>query len=217
MHAPHDVPAGMIVIDGIDGAGKGVQTRRLRDAMQDAGYRTILTREPGGSPGAEEIRRLLVEGEPTKWDALTELLLMYAARRSHLVSTIWPALAEGCWVVSDRFADASRAFQGLAGELGLSVVNDVHQLVVGDFKPDLTIILDVPDAIALERANARGGVENRFERKGAAYHQRVRQAFIEIAASDSRRYALVDGSASMDQVTASIQQLLKDRLQLRLG
>jgi dTMP kinase len=101
--------------------------------------------------------------------------------------------------------------------LGLSVVNDVHQLVVGDFKPDLTIILDVPDAVALERANARGGVENRFERKGAAYHQRVRQAFIEIAASDSRRYALVDGSASMDQVTASIQQLLKDRLQLRLG
>lgn len=205
---------GMIVIDGMDGSGKGVQTRRLRDALLQAGYKTILTREPGGSPGAEEIRRLLVEGEPNKWDAMTELLLMYAARRSHLVGTVWPAMAEGSWVVSDRFADSSRAFQGIAGELGLDVVEQIHRIAVGEFKPDLTIILDVPVKIALERASARGGVEDRFERKGAAYHERVREAFIKISQSDNKRYALIDGSMMIDQVTAAIFQVIKSRLHL---
>lgn len=211
------IGAGMIVIDGMDGSGKGVQTRRLRDALIQAGHKTILTREPGGSPGAEEIRRLLVEGEPNKWDSMTELLLMYAARRSHLVSTIWPALADDTWVVSDRFADSSRAFQGIAGELGLEVVEDIHRITVGDFKPDLTIILDVPVSVALERASARGGNEDRFERKGAAYHERVRDAFIKISQSDSERYALIDGSMTMDQVTAEILRAVRSRLNLSIG
>jgi dTMP kinase len=206
--------AGMIVIDGMDGSGKGAQTLRLRDALLQAGHKAILTREPGGSPGAEEIRRLLVEGEPNKWDAMTELLLMYAARRSHLVGTVWPAIAEGSWVVSDRFADSSRAFQGIAGELGLDVVEQIHRIAVGEFKPELTIILDVPVKIALERARARGGVEDRFERKGPAYHERVREAFIKISQSDSKRYALIDGSMTMDQVTAAIHKVIESRLHL---
>ena len=109
----------MIVIDGVDGSGKGVQTRRLLEAMQSSGYPCILTREPGGSPAAENIRKLLVNGDPDKWDSMTELLLMVASRRAHLRDTIWPTLENGSWVISDRFADSSRAFQGIAGELGL--------------------------------------------------------------------------------------------------
>jgi dTMP kinase len=207
---------GMIVIDGMDGSGKGIQTRRLKEAFQQAGHQVILTREPGGSPGAEEIRRLLVEGETNKWDAMTELLLMYAARRSHLTATILPALAGGTWVISDRFADSSRAFQGIAGELGLEVVEEIHRIAVGSFKPDLTIILDVPVEVALGRASARGGVEDRFERKGEAYHKRVREAFIQISKTDSQKYALIDGSMTMDEVTAAIHQAIESRLHLGL-
>jgi dTMP kinase len=109
----------MIVIDGVDGSGKGVQSRRLLRSFEEAGMPAILTREPGGSPAAEEIRRLLVNGEPEKWDDMTELLLMYAARRAHLRDTVWPALEAGQWVISDRYADSSRAFQGIAGNLGI--------------------------------------------------------------------------------------------------
>jgi dTMP kinase len=206
--------AGMIVIDGMDGSGKGVQTRRLTDVLLQSGYQVLLTREPGGSPGAEQIRRLLVEGDPDKWDALTELLLMYAARRSHLIETIWPAIAHNCWVVSDRFADSSRAFQGMAGELGLDTVEAVHRVTVGEFKPDLTIILDLPVEVALARAKARAGTEDRFERKETAYHERVRAAFIEISQSDSQQYVLLDGAMSVDQVAAAILDTVKLRLQL---
>ena len=198
------IMANMIVIDGMDGAGKGVQTRRLFDAMHSSGYAVTLTREPGGSKGAEEIRHLLVSGEPDRWDAMTELLLVYAARRSHLIDTVWPALENECWVISDRYADSSRAFQGVAGGLGLAVVEKVHQTVVGDFEPGLTIILDLPADIALARAGARGGGEDRFERKGIDYHNQVRNAFREIARTDPSRYVLIDGAQDMDQVTADV-------------
>lgn len=207
--------AGMIVIDGMDGSGKGVQTRRLRDAFMQAGYKVVLTREPGGSLGAEDIRKLLVEGEPNKWDSMTELLLMYAARRSHLVNTILPSMNDGCWVVSDRFADSSRAFQGIAGELGLDLVESIHQIVVGDFKPNLTIILDVPVTVALERASARGGGEDRFERKGAAYHERVRNAFIDISRSGDQ-YLKIDGSMPIEMVSSAIIDAIKTKLNIDL-
>lgn len=197
--------SGLIVIDGIDGAGKGVQSRALLQCLQQAGYRAILTREPGGSEGAEEIRRLLVEGEPQRWDALTELLLMYAARRSHLVNTIWPALDEGCWVISDRFADSSRVYQGIAGQAGREVVEKIHHLTVGDFIPDLTIILDLDPAMALARTEARGhGKESRFERKGVAFFHKVRAAFCDIAQTCPERYALIDASQSVEIVAQNI-------------
>ena len=206
----------MIVIDGVDGSGKGVQTRRLHQALRQAGLASILTREPGGSAAAEDIRKLLVEGEPDKWDSMTELLLMYAARRSHLNDTIQPALKRGDWVVCDRFADSSRAFQGIGGDLGLPVVDSIHQLVVGSFAPDLVLILDVPESVALQRALTRGGGEDRFEKKGAQYQAKVRQAFKRMAASDDRRYQLIDANQSIDAVTGQIFDTVNRQFQLSL-
>ena len=206
----------MIVIDGVDGSGKGVQTRSLLQAFLDAGEPAILTREPGGSPAAEEIRELLVTGEPRKWDSMTELLLMYAARRSHLRDTVWPALEAGNWVISDRFADSSRAFQGIAGNLGLDTVENIHQVVVGDFAPALVLILDIPESLALARARERGDKEDRFEKKGADYHARVRNAFLEIAASDARQYVVVNAEQGIDQVNQDIIEIINTRFSLKL-
>ncbi len=207
----------MIVIDGVDGSGKGVQSRRLLQAMIGAGYRCILTREPGGSPAAENIRELLVNGDPDKWDSMTELLLMVAARRAHLRDTIWPALEQGSWVISDRFADSSRAFQGIAGELGLEAVDKLHQLSIGDFTPDLVLIMDIDEKVALARAEARGTGEDRFEQKGQDYHSKVRKAFRDIAQSDSNRYELIDASGSMDEVTSKILLAVNSRFSLSLA
>ncbi len=207
----------MIVIDGVDGSGKGLQTRRLLQSFLDAGLQTILTREPGGSGAAEEIRTLLVKGEPKKWDSMTELLLMYAARRSHLRDTIWPALNSKKWVISDRYADSSRAFQGIAGDLGLETVEKIHAAVVGDFEPELVLVLDIPETIALSRTQARGGTEDRFERKGVEYHARVRAAFLQIAATDPHRYQVIDADQSMDQVSESILECINNRFALNLS
>jgi dTMP kinase len=206
----------MIVIDGVDGSGKGVQTRRLHQALLQVGLQSILTREPGGSVAAEDIRKLLVEGEPEKWDSMTELLLMYAARRTHLNDTIQPALKRGDWVICDRFADSSRAFQGIAGDLGLEVVENFHQLVVGSFAPDLVLILDIPESVALQRALARGGGEDRFEKKGAEYQAKVRQAFKQIAASDEEQYRVIDANQSIDAVTEQIFDTVNRQFQLSL-
>ncbi len=206
----------MIVIDGVDGAGKGVQSRRLLQSLTDAGLATILTREPGGSASAEDIRALLVTGEPDKWDSMTELLLMYAARRAHLRDTVWPALAAGKWVISDRYADSSRAFQGIAGNLGLETVEQIHRITVGDFEPELVLILDLSESIALQRAHDRGGSEDRFEKKGDNYHARVREAFLQIAASDSSRYHVIDADQSMDQVSQHIVEIVNRHFGLEL-
>lgn len=206
----------MIVIDGVDGSGKGVQTQRLLQAMQTAGLPCILTREPGGSSAAEDIRELLVNGDPDKWDSMTELLLMVAARRAHCRDTIWPSLQQGKWVISDRFADSSRAFQGIAGELGLATVDSIHQLCIGDFTADLVIILDIDENIALSRAEARGKGEDRFEKKGATYHHKVRSAFRTIADSDSEHYALIDASGSMNEVTEQIMSVINSKFFLNL-
>ena len=211
------IKAKMIVIDGVDGAGKGLQSKNLYAAMQKANLPVILTREPGGSAGAEEIRRLLVEGDPNKWDAMTELLLVYAARRSHLCHTVWPALEQGTWVICDRFADSSRAFQGVAGGLGLDLVNTMHRLVVGDFNPDLTLILDVAPSVSLARAKARGGHENRFEQKGADYHDQVRAAFLQCAKLHPLTHSVIDASLSPEQVTQAMLLQINQRLGLELG
>ena len=193
-----------IVLEGVDGAGKGVQSRLLLAALQASGKDVLLTREPGGSPGAEEIRRLIVEGEVDRWDDMTELLLIYAARRSHLVETIWPALARGTWVISDRFADSSRAFQGVAGALGLATVEAVHQQVVGDFIPDLTLILDLDPALSLQRTRDRGGHEDRFEQKGLEYQQRVREGFRQLAAATPDKRVLIDASGPVGEVSTQL-------------
>ncbi len=208
--------AGFIVFEGVDGAGKGVQSKMLLYAMKAAGLPVLLTREPGGSPGAEEIRRLIVEGDVGRWDDMTELLLIYAARRSHLVETIWPALKQGTWVISDRFADSSRAFQGVAGGLGLDIVESIHTKVVGDFSPDLTLILDLDPIVSLERAHARGSHEDRFEQKGLDYQARVRDGFRQLASASPDSRVLIEASGSMVHVSQAILDRVNAHFNLAL-
>lgn len=208
--------AELIVLEGVDGAGKGVQSRMLLSAMKAAGLDVILTREPGGSPGAEEIRRLIVEGETNRWDDMTELLLIYAARRSHVMDTIKPALKNGTWVISDRFADSSRAFQGVAGNLGIDVVDRMHKETLGDFNPDLTLILDLDPEVSLSRADARGGVEDRFEQKGIDYQARVRQGFRQLAEMTPQSRKLIDASGTVDEVSQKILDCVNPHFNLTL-
>lgn len=203
-----------IAIEGVDGAGKGVQSRLLRDELQGSGVDVILTREPGGSSGAEEIRNLLVHGAADRWDAMTELLLIYAARRDHLTKTIWPALEAGRWVISDRFADSSRAFQGLAGGLGVDIVDAVHAHVVGPFAPDLTLVLDLDPEQSLARTVARGGQEDRFEKKGLVYQQRVREAFLYLAKRSPRTHVLIDAGRSVGEVAHDVLRIVSERFGL---
>jgi len=207
---------GLIVFEGVDGAGKGVQSRALYEAMLGAGYPTILTREPGGSVSAEAIRKLIVEGDTGRWDDISELLLIYAARRSHLQETILPNLELGTWVISDRFADSSRAFQGYAGGLGLDLVEQIHQIVVGQFKPLLTIVLDIDPVLSLQRAEQRGGTEDRFEQKGLEYQQKVREGFLQIAQASTETHVLVDASQSIEAIQAEIKAAVNQRLELNL-
>ena len=206
-----------IAIEGVDGAGKGVQSQALRDAMMAAGLPVLLTREPGGSEGAEQIRELLVCGAAERWDDMTELLLVNAARRAHLRDTILPALEAGNWVICDRFIDSTRAFQGKAGGVGLGTINTLHHIVTNDFKPILTIVLDLDPVLSLQRAGKRGGCEDRFEHKGLAYQSRVRDAFLELAKSTTDSHVLIDAAKPVAEVTAAVLEAVNKRLGLPLS
>ena len=173
----------------------------------------MRTREPGGAPGAEEIRRLLVEGAPQRWDAETEALLIVAARRNHLVETVWPALDRGEWVVCDRFADSTLAYQGYGRGLPQASLASLHSLIARDFKPDLTLILDLPVDVGLSRAAQRAGSANRFERMGSDFHERLRRGFQEIARAEPKRCVLIDATADI----ATVQQAIRAAVRARLG
>src|ERR1051326_1239622 len=201
-----------ISFEGGEGAGKSTQARLLRTALEARGHPVLLTREPGGSPGAEEIRKLLVEGEPERWTPLAETLLFVAARADHVARVIGPALASGTWVISDRFSDSTFVYQGLARGLGLDAVRNLQKAALGDFAPDLTIILDVEPRSVLERAAARGAKENRFERFDAAFHQRLRDGFLSIAAQEPRRCAVIDASEPPEGVAANVMRTVVERL-----
>jgi dTMP kinase len=201
-----------ITIEGGEGAGKSTQTRRLVAALASAGIAALATREPGGAPGAEEIRRLLVEGDPARWDAHSEALLMVAARRAHLVATVWPALARGEWVVCDRFADSTLAYQGYGGGAALAELKAVHRFIAGDFMPDLTLVLDLPVELGLRRAAARSGSETRFERMDPAFHERLRQGFLAIARDEPRRCVVIDAALEADAVHAAVCDAVRARL-----
>lgn len=192
-----------ISFEGGEGGGKSTQARRLAARLNEAGREVVLTREPGGSPGAEAIRTLLVEGEADRWSAVSETLLMNAARRDHLERVIRPALARGAVVLCDRFADSTRAYQGAGGGASAEFVAAVETEVVGDTWPDLTLILDLPAAAGLARAAARGGAA-RFESKGEAFHERLRAGFLAIAAREPARCVLIDGTRSEDAVAADV-------------
>ena len=178
-----------------------------------AGIEAVATREPGGSAGADEIRALLLNGAPERWDAVSEALLMVAARRCHLVETVRPALERGAWVICDRFSDSTIAYQGYGGGVPRERLAELHRLIAGDFQPDLTLILDLPVEMGLERAIRRGG-EGRFERKGTAFHERVRQGFQEIARNEPQRCVLIEARGDVSAVSAAILAVLRERLAL---
>ena len=193
-----------ITLEGGEGAGKSSQVAALVAWLKGRGIAAVATREPGGSAGAEMIRRLLVEGPADRWDATTEALLHFAARRDHLAKTAWPALAGGTWVVSDRFADSTMAYQGYGHGMDRKLVRGLYAATVGDFQPDLTLILDLPVEIGLTRAAARGGAEQRYESMQRDFHERLRQGFLEIAAAEPKRCVVVDASGERDAVTARL-------------
>ena len=211
MAAETETPKGVFIsFEGGDGTGKSTQINRLAEKLRIAGRNVVTTREPGGSPGADAIRALLLEGDPGRWSSLTEALLMYASRADHLERTIMPALANGAVVISDRFADSTMAYQGLAGSLGENTVKTLHDIVVGNRDPDLTIILDLPVEHGLKRAVTRGG-EQRFESKGARYQEDVRQAFLEIARREPKRCTLVDARDDVDAVAERVFAAVRSR------
>jgi dTMP kinase len=205
-----------ITIEGGEGAGKTTQVGLLVAALECAGIPARATREPGGTSGGEAIRRLLLEGDGEKWDMISEALLLVAARKDHVVRLIAPSLAEGIWVVSDRFADSTLAYQGYGRGLSLEDLATLHRFALGSFAPDLTVILDVPAETGLTRAAARGNVGDRFERLDRAFHERLRQGFRKIAADDIGRCALVDGSRDQQTVQRAILDVVEERLGVSL-
>lgn len=208
-----------ITFEGGEGAGKSTQIRLLADHLWAAGCSVIVTREPGGSPFAERVRQFLFERDKPEGSALAEALLFYAARADHLAVTIKPALDRGAWVLCDRFMDSTRAYQGAGGRLAGAVVDTLEALVVGDARPDLTIILDLDPLEGLQRAGHRQqreqpGLEARdpFEGRELAFHQRLRQGFLDIAAAEPARCAIVDAAAGVEDLAARIRTLVTARL-----
>ena len=203
-----------ITLEGGEGAGKSTQQNRLVARLGELGFDVFATREPGGSEGGEAIRELLVNGPPERWSAMTEVLLMNAARRDHIERRIRPALERGAFVVCDRFADSTRAYQGAGGEADPALIETVERHVVGDVKPDLTLILDLPVEEGLHRAAHRGGGEARFEAKGIEFHQRLRQGFLDIAAAEPQRCVVIDSHQSQEVVAEAIWEAVQARLGL---
>ena len=201
-----------ITLEGGDGSGKSTQARLLADFLAADGIQCLLTREPGGAPGADEIRELILTGEPDRWDAVGETLLFNAARRNHLRLTIWPTLEKGHWVISDRFADSTMAYQGYGNHLGVEAVQKIHDFTVGDFAPDLTFIFDLPAEEGLRRTMGRTHNEDRFEKMDLSFHERLREGFRDIAANAPDRCVLIDATRSID----AIQQELRETITARL-
>lgn len=213
-----------ITLEGGEGAGKTTQINQLAEALKQAGLNPVITREPGGAPAAEVIRSLLVEGEVDRWLPMTEALLHTAARLEHVRQTIKPALSVGRWVVSDRFADSTLVYQGYGHDLGLETMDRLHQLALGGFQPDLTVILDVPVEEGLARAKGRardqegasGEGEDRYERMGMEFHQRIRDGFLDIARRNPERCVVIDSTADENTVQAQIKDMIASRFKIDL-
>ena len=193
--------------EGIDGSGKSTQARRLAETLRAEGRAVTLTREPGGSPGAEEIRRLVLEGDPDRWSPETEILLFTAARRDHLERTIRPALARGEVVITDRFADSTRIYQGMTRKDLSGTVDALHTLMIG-IEPDLTLLIDIDPALGLSRAKTRAGTEMRFEDMGLALHLKARAAFLDLARQNPARVRIIDGQGDEAEVAARVRAAL---------
>lgn len=209
-------PGGMasgqfISFEGIDGSGKSTQARALARRLEAMGGHVVLTREPGGSPGAEEIRSLLLTGDPGRWSAETEVLLFTAARRDHLERVIEPALGRGATVITDRFADSTRVYQGATrGDLR-DVVDQLHRLMIGR-EPDLTFIIDMDPAVALNRGLARKSGEDRFEEFGLGFQETLRHGFLALAHSNPERCIVIDGNRPEAEVAAEVAAQVQSRM-----
>jgi dTMP kinase len=202
-----------LTIEGIDGTGKSTQARMLAARVRAAGREVVETREPGGAPGAEEIRRLLVEGDPERWSPQTETLLFTAARRDHVERVIRPALDRGAVVICDRYVDSTRAYQGIGAPERRHLVDRLHDLAIG-LDPDLTVILDMDPAAALRRAGDRLAArhEDRFEKKGAAFQTRLRAGFRAIAEAEPGRCVLIDAADPPEAVAVAVWDAVAPRL-----
>jgi dTMP kinase len=203
-----------ITFEGGEGSGKSTQIRKLADRLNEAKLRAIVTREPGGSPGAEIIRHLVLSGMGKLLGPDAETLLFAAARDDHVRTVILPALSQGIWVLCDRFFDSTRVYQGRLGQVLPGVLNAMQRVTIGDLKPDLTIILDVPVEIGLQRAAARrgSGTPDRFEAEDVKFHQDLRDAYRQIAAEEPQRCVLIDATADPDMVAAQVWTALRDHL-----
>jgi dTMP kinase len=203
-----------ITFEGGEGVGKSTQVALLGDRLRAAGHDVIATREPGGAPGAMDIRRLLVEGAVDRWEPFSELLLHNAARHEHVQKTIAPALAAGKWVICDRFADSTMAYQGHAQNVDRDMVARINRVAAGDVWPDLTIVLDLAVADGLARAQGRRDVENRYERMGTAFHERIRGAFLDITKAEPGRCAVIEAAGDVDQVAGEVWDTVRTRLSI---
>lgn len=203
-----------ITFEGGEGAGKSTQIQLLADRLNAAKLRTITTREPGGSPGAEIVRHLLLSGMAKAFGPETESLLFAAARDDHVAQVIIPALDAGTWVLCDRFTDSTRVYQGELGKVDPKLIRAMERVTIGNLKPDLTIILDVPVAVGLERAIKRRGtaLADRFEGEGITFHEKLREAYRRIAENDPQRCALIDANADPKTVAERVWKALRDHL-----
>ncbi len=208
-----------ITLEGGDGTGKSTQIRMLAAALAAAGVDTVTTREPGGTPQAERIRNLLLQRDSGSFDPLTEAMLMFSARREHLVNKIWPEMEKGKWVISDRFADSTRAFQGYGMGLDAGLIEKLYTLVAGDFQPDLTFIFDIDPEAGLARSlkqkgqtqNATESTEDRYERMGLAFHNRLRAGFLSIAKQYPDRCVIIDAAQDIQAVHRQVLRVVEDR------
>lgn len=200
-----------ITLEGGEGAGKSTLAQGIAEALRAQGREVLVTREPGGAPGADAIRKLLVEGESNRWSAIEEALLFAAARRNHLSNAVLPALARGAWVVCDRYYDSTRAYQVTAGGLAPHALDTLNALIDAP-APDLTLVLDLDPASGLSRSRGAHAGEDRFEKKGAAFHQRVRAEFLAIAAREPQRCVVIDATQDKHVVLAKALAAIEERL-----
>jgi dTMP kinase len=200
-----------ISLEGGEGVGKTTLINGIANALTDRGLHTVVTREPGGTPGAEILRDILLKGDTDRWSAMTEALMMYAGRVDHVDRLIKPALKRGAWVLCDRFADSTTAYQGSAGGVPLEQIKALHAAALADFKPDLTFVVDLDPKLGIQRTIERGESATRFERFDAAFHDRLRKAFLTIAVDNPKRCVVLDGSKSKDAILADALAVIDQR------
>lgn len=211
-----------ISLEGGEGSGKTSQINKLAESLKNLGQLVLTTREPGGTPEGEKIRALLVQRDSGNWNPLAEVLMLYAARSMHVERVIKPALARGEIVISDRFSDSTRAYQGYGRGLAPEAIHNVHKVTLGDFKPDITFLLDIDVDTGLSRSHKRlaaakgfHNTEDRFERLDKAFHERLRAGFLEIAAAEPARVHVIDAAQDVDAIAAQILEIVQARLRQR--